>query len=310
MYIACEGEAEQPEDYLTFTSQSPDMDDDPQQTYEAMADEPLDTYEEPGHNIASRDSSDIIIMIILFSTVQGVLSPPLHTSLSSSRAAPSEDMPQELYEEPIPSPTPPSSGPTPTPPASAENSGSGAVYARANVQVATLGTVNETATEWLYDTTKKEEKLKVSQLKNIACKGNLEKLGGKNKKTWQVRYCVLSGPFMYFYEKQSSRTFRNRITLPMYVAEVAPEHTNAKKGYYAFKLTHTDTTGKKKDYFFRSTKQESCETWLHSIKTVNENTTINSGSQQVAVAKPQAAAGQNGVDVQQVSCQGHTHSSQ
>jgi hypothetical protein len=274
MYIACEGETEQPEDYLTFTSQSPEGDDDPQQNYETMTDDPLDTYEEP---------------------VQGVISPP-----SSSHLTPSEDVPQELYEEPIPSPTPRSSGPTPTPPPSAENSGSGAVYARANIQqVATLGTVNETATEWIYDTAKKEEKMKVSQLQNVACKGNLEKLGGKNKKTWQLRHCVLSGPFMYFYEKQSSKTFRNRITLPMYVAEEAPEHTNAKKGHFAFKLTHTDKTGKKKDYFFRSSKQESCQTWLHSIRTVNERTTINSNSQQVAVAKPHVAAGQNGVDAQQ-----------
>ena len=52
MYIACEGETEQPEDYLTFTSQSPEGDDDPQQNYETMTDDPLDTYEEPGHYIA------------------------------------------------------------------------------------------------------------------------------------------------------------------------------------------------------------------------------------------------------------------
>ena len=50
MYVECEGQDHLPEDYLTFTSQSPQGEDSPQGMYETMAntDEPLDVYEEPG----------------------------------------------------------------------------------------------------------------------------------------------------------------------------------------------------------------------------------------------------------------------
>ena len=196
-----------------------------------------------------------------------------------------EDIQQDVYEEPILSP--PHSGPTPTPPASAENSGSGAVYARANIQAPPSGAAaGETATEWIYSLSpRKDEKAKVNQLENVTCKGNLEKLGGKNKKTWQVRYCVLSGPFMYFYEKESSKTYRNCISLPMYTSDEAPEHTNTKKRHFAFRLTHTDPSGKKKDYYFRSTKKESCDKWLQAIRSVHERT-VNRDSQHVAMTLP------------------------
>lgn len=164
-------------------------------------------------------------------------------------------------------------GHTPTPPASAENSGSGAVYMRTGVNVVSDTLSPETATEWMYDVSApKAEKMKASQLQNVLCKGNLEKLGGKSKKTWQVRYCVLSGLFMYFYEKESSKTYRNRISLPQYTPELAPEHTNAKKRHYAFKLTHVDDSGKQKDYFFRSTKKESRDIWLKTIREANQRT--------------------------------------
>lgn len=246
--------------------------------------------------------------------MQGVLSPqpPISPHPLSSQ---NDDVQQEMYEEPIVSPFP--SGLTPTPPPSTENSGSGAVYARANVHVPPAGAApSETATEWIYDATKKEERLKISQLENVMCKGNLEKLGGKNKKNWQVRFCVLSGPFMYFYEKESSKSYRNRITLPMYVAEGAPEYTNAKKRHFAFKLTHTDaTSGKKKDYFFRSSKKESCETWLQAIRSVCDRT-VNCDSQHVAItlspvtsASSVAAGGEAAnpsADVEQVSHMTHS----
>lgn len=209
---------------------------------------------------------------------------------------------QDVYEEPVTSPPPPPTIPTPTPPHSAENSGSGAVYARTQ-KIAGGPPTNETATEWMYDTTKKDEKrLKPSQLENVLCKGNLEKLGGKNKKTWQVRFCVLAGPFMYFYEKETSKTYRNRIVLPMYSVAEAPEHTSTKKRHFAFKLTHTDQSGAKKDYFFRSSKKESCETWVQAMKSLNERTTIT--PQHVVVTTPThtaAGGGDPGTDIQQVS---------
>ena len=148
---------------------------------------------------------------------------------------------------------------------------------------------------------KDEKRMKASQLENILCRGNLEKLGGKNKKTWQVRFCVLSGPFMYFYEKENSKTYRNRITLPMYTPAEAPEYTTAKKRNFAFKLTHTDTAGKKKDYYFRSSKRESCDTWLKSVRTANERTIINP-QQQIVMTTPTdtTGGGTPGPDGQQV----------
>ncbi|CAI8026131.1 Src kinase-associated phosphoprotein 2 [Geodia barretti] len=282
MYIECEPQ-DNPEDYLTFTSQNGEEEGEggPQEMYEAMAntDEPLDLYEDP---------------------VQGVISPsgevspiPQQPPLPGPK---NDDRPQDVYEEPITSPPPPTI-PTPTPPPSAENSGSGAVYARTQI-IAGAPPTNDTATEWIYDTTKKDEKkLKPSQLENVLCKGNLEKLGGKNKKTWQVRFCALAGPFMYFYEKESSKTYRNRIVLPMYTVAEAPEHTNAKKRHFAFKLTHTDQGGMKKDYFFRSSKRESCETWVQAMRSLNERTTIT--PQHVLVTTSTAEGGASGADVQQ-----------
>lgn len=211
---------------------------------------------------------DVMIMSLLLLTVPGALSP-----------SQGDDEPQDVYEEPIASPALSSNRPTPTPPASAENSGSGAVYTRTNILPSSI-TSNETATEWMYDTTKKEDKkMKATQLDNVSCRGNLEKLGGKNKKNWQVRYCVLSGPLMYFYEKETSKTYRNRIALPLYTVSEAPEHTNAKKRHFAFKLTHTDTSGAKKDYFFKSSKKESCETWIKSMRDVNERTLVSPPTQ-------------------------------
>ena len=240
--------------------------------------------------------------------MQGVISATGEPSSSPIPPRPGPkngDVTQDVYEEPGPSPAPPPGGPTPTPPPSAENSGSGAVYARTQI-IAGAAPSNETSMEWMYDTTRKEEKkVKASQLENILCKGNLEKLGGKNKKTWQVRFCVLAGPFLYFYEKESSKTYRNRIVLPMYSVEEALEHTNVKKRQFAFKLTHTDRSGTKKDYFFRSSKKESCETWVGAMRNLNERTTIT--PQHFVVTTPTHTAGGDeggvatGADVQQVS---------
>ena len=236
--------------------------------------------------------------------VQGVILPSGGVSPVPQQSSPpltgpnGADGPSDLYEQPVTSPPPPHTIPTPTPPPSAENSGSGAVYARTQI-IAGAPPSNDTATEWMYDTTKKDEKkLKPSQLENILCKGNLEKLGGKNKKTWQVRFCVLAGPFMYFYEKESSKAYRNRIVLPMYAVAEAPEHTNTKKHHFAFKLTHTDQGGTKKDYFFRSSKKESCETWVNAIRNLNERTTIT--PQHVVVSTPTHGVDGAAADVQQV----------
>ena len=237
-------------------------------------------------------------------TVQGVISPSGEVSpIPQQPPVPgpkNDDGPQDVYEKPVTSPPPPTI-PTPTPPPSAENSGSGAVYARTQI-IAGAPPTNDTATEWMYDTTKKDEKkLKPSQLENVLCKGNLEKLGGKNKKTWQVRFCALAGPFMYFYEKESSKTYRNRIVLPMYAVAEAPEHTNAKKRHFAFKLTHTDQGGTRKDYFFRSSKWESCHTWVQAMTSLNERTTITPQHLVVTTPTHPAEGGASGADVQQVS---------
>ncbi len=156
--------------------------------------------------------------------------------------------------------------PTPTPPSSRENSGSGAVYARTSDSLL-IPPEPEVALDWQYDyTSPKETRVKVSELRGVVQKGYLEKLGGRSQKTWQRRYCVQAGQLLYFYEKESSKSYNNRIVLPRYVINVAAEHSNAKKKQFAFKLSHTDTSGKLKDYIFRSSSEAERQRWIQSIR--------------------------------------------
>ena len=112
--------------------------------------------------------------------------------------------------------------------------------------------------------------MKVGELRGVVQKGYLEKLGGKNKKSWQKRYCVQAGVYLYFYEKESSKTFNNRITLPNYIINPAPNWTNAKKKQFSFKLSSQDTTGKKKDYYFKTTSDEDRQKWIQTIRAAYE----------------------------------------
>jgi len=124
------------------------------------------------------------------------------------------------------------------------------------------------ATDWgsVYTTPPQGEKLKVTALKNVKIKGPLEKLGGRNHKTWQKRYCVLAGPLMYFYEKESSKTYNNYIALTFFTASLAQKITDTKK-HFGFKLTREEkSTGKRKDYYFRTNSQELRDKWLSCIQ--------------------------------------------
>lgn len=158
---------------------------------------------------------------------------------------------------------------------SQENSGSGAEYAETGVIHRPAGAMESTvemSMDWsnVYNMPDKAEKMKVSTLKNVAIKGYLDKLGGRNHKTWQRRYCVLAGALLYFYEKESSKTYNNYIALLSFTASAAQNMTSEKKGQFAFKLTHTDTnTGKNKDYCFRAASQDVHDKWLSCISKVN-----------------------------------------
>lgn len=124
------------------------------------------------------------------------------------------------------------------------------------------------AMDWgnVYTTPPKGEKVKVSSLKNVKIKGPLEKLGGRNHKNWQKRYCVLAGPLMYFYEKESSKTYNNYIVVTSFTASLAPKIPDSNK-HYAFKMTQEDKrTGKKKDYHFRAVSSEIRDKWLSCIQ--------------------------------------------
>ena len=124
------------------------------------------------------------------------------------------------------------------------------------------------AMDWgsVYTTPPKGEKLKVTSLKNVKIKGPLEKLGGRNHKTWQKRYCVLAGPLMYFYEKEGSKTYNNYIAVTAFTASLAQKVTDTKK-HFGFKLTREDkNTGRHKDYYFRTTSQELRDKWLSCIQ--------------------------------------------
>lgn len=121
-----------------------------------------------------------------------------------------------------------------------------------------------------YDTNaKKGEKIRAADLKNVIHKGWLEKLGGRNQKSWQKRYCVISGVFMYFFEKESSRTYNNRISLPNYIPNPSNELTHPKKKQFAFKLSATEETKAAKDYFFRSTEEERTQ-WVDAMRAAFE----------------------------------------
>ena len=170
-----------------------------------------------------------------------------------------DDGPADVYEEPVPSLHV-------TPVQSRENSGTGAVYAGTKFEQSSV--ISDMSMDWssVYSTpVNKGDKMKVSQLPNIAIKGPLEKLGGKSHKTWQRRYCVLAGVCMYFYEKESSKTFNNYISLLSFSLSSAPNMTNAKKKQFAFKLTHVEATGKKKDYYFKATTQDKYDKWYASL---------------------------------------------
>ena len=178
----------------------------------------------------------------------------------------------ENYEDPILSR--PSTASLPS--QSQENSGSGAEYAETMVQrVPGLeSTMEMSVSDWsnVYSMPAKGEKLKVSQLQNVAIKGYLDKLGGRNHKQWQRRYCVLSGPLMYFYEKEGSKTYNNLITLLSFTASLAENMTNPKKGQFSFKLTQTDSsTGKNKDYYFRANRDDVRNKWLGCISRVGKS---------------------------------------
>ena len=180
----------------------------------------------------------------------------------------------EVYEEPVPSRPSTSNGSLPgmTPPGSRENSGSGVEYMeanRANIRGLPEQQGNgDISMEWssVYQQPPGSTKLKVAQLEGISIKGPLEKLGGKSHRTWQRRYCVLAGPLMYFYEKETSKTYNNFIMIPSFSVEYLEKMSDKK--HFAFKLTQQDHAGKKKDYCFRSTSSENRDKWVTAMKKV------------------------------------------
>lgn len=117
---------------------------------------------------------------------------------------------------------------------------------------------------------KKKEKIKVSKLKNVLIKGWLEKLGGRSHKNWQKRYCVLSEMFMYFYEKEGSSSYNNRIPIPGFVPNPSSELTQPKKNHFTFKLSSTDSSGAAKDYYFRAKTETERDQWVAAVRKIFE----------------------------------------
>ncbi len=116
---------------------------------------------------------------------------------------------------------------------------------------------------------KKKEKIKPSKLSNILVKGWLEKLGGRNHNNWQKRYCVLAAMFMYFYEKETSSTYNNRIPIPGFLAIASEELTRPKRSLYAFKLSSTELSGgKSKDYYFRAKTEAERDQWVAVVRNI------------------------------------------
>lgn len=236
--------SQQAEDYLSFepaqhgnhgNAAAGELEDS-QEMYESMVvAEDQDMYEDPGAN-----------------TAQGVKeAPPV----------------AENYQDPVHSR--PSTASLPS--QSRENSGSGTEYAE-TLQQRMMESTMEVDWNTVYTTPNKGEKMKVGALQNISIKGFLDKLGGRNHKTWQRRYCVLAGSLMYFYEKEQSKSYNNYIALPAFTASIAQVPSD-KKSQFTFKLTQLDsTTGKKKDYYFRAPSQDVLNKWMGCItKVVNSS---------------------------------------
>ena len=124
---------------------------------------------------------------------------------------------------------------------------------------------------YLEGTGKKKEKVKASSLKEITMQGYLEKLGGRNHNTWQKRFAVVSGMFLYFYEKESSGTYNNRIPIPGFVPNPVPKLTRPQRKEFAFKLSNTSASGKSvKDYFLRVKTEEERVKWIDAIRSIFE----------------------------------------
>ena len=138
---------------------------------------------------------------------------------------------------------------------------------------------------WEYDITVKpsDKKVKAGELKNVKCKGVLEKLGGAKGETWQKRYCVLSETFMYFYDNEASRSFKNRIVVPMYAVSLSSEHT--KKKFFAFKLSSQNVAGKK-DYHFRTKSDDERSKWVNALKEVESASSLPQPSSSTMRAAP------------------------
>ena len=158
---------------------------------------------------------------------------------------------------------PPRPPPSPRPPSA--NAG----YSRLQPkQTSTADLVAEYGDEpiaWDYDIADVgKKKMKVSDLKSVKMKGTLEKLGGRGQNSWQKRICVLSGSFLYFFEKDSSKTYNNRIVVPGYLVSADVEKSNEKKKHFVFKL-HSEGT---KNYYFRATSEKDCQKWVAALSAV------------------------------------------
>ena len=194
-----------------------------------------------------------------------------------------EEDPQDLYEEASPLPIGP---PTVTSPPSLTSSKSfepaGYMDPQKLTPAADNNEYNKRASiipddmgdwEMAYDqsNTKKKEKIKASNLKNVIVKGWLEKLGGRNQTSWQKRYCVLAGVFMYFYEKETANTYNNRVPMMGFLPNPVPTLTRPKRKEFAFKLSSINNApGGKKDYYFRSKSEEECASWIDEIRKTGD----------------------------------------
>lgn len=195
---------------------------------------------------------------------------------------------QDVYEEPQTnnSPIPTISVPPTQPPTSSNMPNQSENQSKLGTRDSMMLSEADWSEAYEVNDGKKGNKVRVSDLKDFKYKGWLEKLGGRNQKSWQKRYCVVSGVFMYFYEKESSKTYNNRIVLANYIANPASELTNPKKKHFSFKLSTTETSKEKKDYFFRCTKEGDRDQWVNSLREAFEMSRGNSSTAKMAATMP------------------------
>ena len=81
---------------------------------------------------------------------------------------------------------------------------------------------------------------------------------GERYNSWKMRYCVLSGPHLYYLKSENDAKFKGYINMAGYKV-IADE--NANPGYYGFRIIHD----KEAPHFFSLQEQGLVREWMKAL---------------------------------------------